>query len=80
MTPPRTDEPTIRARAAEPGYRFGDGATRTQERASCTETRTTREPSHEDGEITTGHEDAINKEERRWRSWGRARPKRRSRP
>ena len=31
-------------------------------RAACTETRTTGEPSHEDGEITTSHDDAINKE------------------
>ena len=31
--------------------------------AACTETRTTGEPSHDGGEITTSHEDAINKEE-----------------
>ena len=30
---------------------------------ACTETRTGREPSYADGEITASHDDAINKEE-----------------
>jgi hypothetical protein len=40
--------------------------------SACTETGTTGQPGHEDGEITTSHEDAINKEEKAMAKLGKS--------